>query len=51
MSFLFSAQNKEETLKKEIAILKDDLEERKRLLKQKDEDIRTYKEQVGRFIL
>ena len=43
---LCSSRQKIETLNSEIAILKDDLEESKNTLKQKDEEIRSCKEQV-----
>lgn len=47
MFFLFSASQKTETLSSEVLILKEDFEEAKSALKQKEEEIRVYQEHVN----
>ena len=44
--FSSSASHKTETLSSEVLILKDDFEEAKSALKQKEEEVRVYKEQI-----
>ena len=47
--FFFSATHKTESLSNEVLILKDDFEEAKSALKQKEEEIRVYKEQLEKM--